>query len=41
MTLAKYGLRAMDYDVMPMLSDAMKHRYSEIITELIEISRSS
>lgn len=40
-TMMKYGLRAMDPEVLFMVSDAMKSKYINIIEELIAISRSS
>ena len=39
--MSKYGLRNMDNEVMFMISEAMKCRYTNIIQELIAISRSS
>lgn len=40
-TMHKYGIRDMDYEVMFMINDAMKHKYTDIIKDLIQISRSS
>ena len=40
-TLAKYGLRTMDLDVMSIVSEAAKNKFSEIISSLIEINRSN
>ena len=39
-TMSKYGLKNMDMDVMEMLSDAIKQKYTTIITDLIDVSRS-
>jgi hypothetical protein len=39
MTMAKYGLKTMDSDVIEMLSEAIKQKYTTIITDLIDTSR--
>lgn len=39
--MSKYGIRHMDPEIMFMISEAMKSRYTSIIQELISISRSS
>jgi len=38
-TMSKYGIKSMDADVLEMLSDAIKQKYTTIITDLIDISR--
>ena len=40
-TMRKYGIQHMDPDVLFLISDALKNKYSSIIQELIDISRSS
>ncbi|CDW83759.1 UNKNOWN [Stylonychia lemnae] len=40
-TMSKYGIRNMDPEIMFLISEAMKTRYTSIITDLIAISRSS
>jgi len=39
--MSKYGIKRMDPEIMFMISEAMKSRYTNIITDLISISRSS
>jgi len=39
--MIKYGIRGMDSDIMFMINDAIKEKYSNIITELVTISRSA
>lgn len=39
-TMSKYGLREMDEEVIEMVSNAMKLKYTNMLTDLIEISRS-
>lgn len=39
--MSRYGVKDIDPDVLFLISDAMKQRYTNIITELISISRSS
>ena len=38
--MSKFGIKNMDSEVMEMLSDAIKQKYTTIITDLIDISRS-
>jgi len=39
--MSKYGIANMDPEVMFMVSDAMRNKYTEVIKNLISISRSS
>ena len=39
--MSRYGIRNMDPEIMFMMSEAMKSRYTNIIQDLIAISRSS
>lgn len=38
-TRAKYGLKSIDPEVLDMISEAAKHKYTSLITDLIETSR--
>ena len=37
----KYGIQQMDPEILFIMSEAMKNKYTEMIKELITISRSS
>jgi hypothetical protein len=37
--LQKYGLNGVDPEIMFMINDAMKHKFTDIIKELIKIHR--
>lgn len=39
--MAKYGIRHLNQEVLEIVNDAMLKKYTDIITDLIDISRSS
>ena len=39
--MSKYGVKHLNPEVLEIVNDSMKKKYTDIVTELIDISRSS